>query len=198
MAQVNFDWVKGLFTTPDEGDVGFEWDIVLDVVNGPVAFSAILIDTFDLEDKEDTLRVERVVGSVWHACFQSGFDFPLTIAERIYVTEVDEDGVPVGLHDLFASVDADRAFLWERRFTYHPVYSDRITDCECSGAPLDFYYQDNISHYDPFFSQIDCRVARRLRDREVLVYTAELKQYAEGAPSASLIFNGWLRVGVKF
>lgn len=195
MAQVNFDWVTAVFT---EGDDDYS---ELDVT-GPATLQVYLIDGPDLEDKGDTLRVERVVGSVWYkAISAAGWNAYLGIAERIYVAELDFNNNTT-IHALWNAGDLDRDFLWERRRVLGPEYLTGYNfQCLCTGEAVPSTWEFNSHNSDPYWTQVDVRVARRLKDREVLCYQVsivDLKGLQVDPGDITLHIGAWMRVGVRF
>lgn len=207
MAQVNFDWLVGWFDQPADPLYS------INPADGQVSTIVyMLVDQDQLESKEDTLRVERIVGQVNFLVVPST-TFPTTqiwCAERIFVGEMDDTFEPPEptSQNLFSSEGFDRSFLWERRTVLPGPSSYGLCDptaTPCTQKLLDpVRHQTMWPHNDPWWSVIDCRVKRRLKDREVLCYQISVSDYQGASPTGdpedypTLIPRLFLRVGVKF
>lgn len=134
-----------------------------------------------LETQNDLL-VKRVVGGI---IFRAGvvFNSTLRIHERIRVGLLNADGdASFFATELNDADDANEPFLWERVSTLEVVAETTYT-----------WPQADAGH--PGWSQIDCRVARRLNRAEALFYSVEVARYEAGPFNVADLFlvTGYLR-----
>lgn len=171
MAQINFDWVTGVFGNLAAPAAGMTF-VMPALAQSNVSFVFVLIGQAELEAKEDSLRVERVVGSVHHLFARSsGGLFPgqgCGLVERIYVTELDTNDTPL-VHSLDSEVDFDREWFWER-----VGWLPDSTFYEGGGNQKQQWATERHV-MSPYWRLVDLGRKARLRNRDVLVYHAQFQ-----------------------
>jgi hypothetical protein len=97
--------------------------------------------------------------------FASSLDF--LIHERIRVGLMSDEGdISVFADDMNDASQANEPFLWER-----------VAQVNATALTTVLWPQPDIGH--PGWSQIDVRVARRLRRQDVLIYSVQLQPLTE-------------------
>lgn len=111
---------------------------------------------------EDEVMVKRVVGWVTWRC-ATNEDHSVLVHERIRVGLRDDGGVmSFFANDFQVATEANEPFLWER-----------VSQVDIPGPGIvTAWPSPEFGH--PGWSQIDVRVARRLRRQDVLVYSVKV------------------------
>lgn len=190
--QSNFDWMEGAWVY--QGDP----TQFVQINDNSVAVSFVfeIVNEQQMLSKESNLRVERVIGDVWHLLARDtmspGLSIGCELIERIYVTELDEFSAPI-LQLLGGVGDASRRWMWQRR----RWLADSTARAQPGAQKSEW---DPPGGFHPFWTGVDVQVKARLTGREVLVYHASHLADANVGffTGDTHIIAPMLRVGVKF
>lgn len=151
----------------------FSADVIL--VEGGESAGAVAGEVGSVEPESEVLT-KRVVGRIiWRAAFVE--PHTLLIHERIRVVLRDGDGTlfPFALN-LNAADEANEPFLWER-----------VSTIEVFGGLAETWPEADVGH--PGWSEIDCRVARKLGRQDVLVYSVQVNAFEAALFDVTDIFT---------
>lgn len=132
-----------------------------------------LLDTQDVEDKEDALTVVRIVGDVpivSRLKFSSeppGINMVVhTIREGIYLSTVDPNGVAVDMDPRLPGDMESDCWLWLRTRSFKFAYVGPATS-----PPPGIFWQAASDYNVGQNDHLDIRVKRKLKRGQELIYT---------------------------
>lgn len=147
----------------------------VDTVNGIITVNFLLVQVGAADqgvigdiasvETEDEVITKRVVGPV---LFRLSFieDVSVVVHERIRVALLSDDGdLSFFATDLNDASQANEPFLWER-----------VSQTSLVAGTVAEWPQPDFSH--PGYSELDVRVARKLRRHEALVYSVQVAAQA--------------------
>lgn len=169
-------------------------------LNDTLDFS--LIDTSDIQDKEDALTVVRVVGdlpmfaSIRGVLADNSFLLrTITVREGIYVSTVDPNGVAIDMDPRTAGDMESDCWLYLRTRTFKFAAVGVTGSHVCMWQSGADYSQQQNDH-------LDLRVKRKLKRGQELIYTAggffEEVDVAQAGVVNAVVFSGHLRCYVKY
>jgi len=170
------DWITGWWSTSTGTSVN--QDVVL-----------TLITSSELEDKGDSLRVERVIGQfcITNTNNETAPSAPLLVHCRL-VTRPSEITNGPYLPDISLAENAEEFFMWHKVLML-PSYN----------VMGDIMPRNNMEpRMHPEWSHIDCKVKRALNNNEELLLTFQpVLDFFGASDTGSFSWAAWIRVLVS-